>query len=213
MQWLHEPVHPASQCDPLPLPQVLSFGYAKGTPFTGSSSDASCSCGQATLALQHKLERMDESMVAQENVALARSLIDLSNNRQSDPAWLDKSMAAFAADCDVVDVPSGATFHGPEGYKRLALFFKEAFPDNRGELTNVFATEDQVTLECTWHWNNTGPLYLPSGALPATGRSGELRCCYVMQIRKGKIVRLHTYYDMMTELEQLGLQSATGQTT
>jgi len=43
---------------------------------------------------------MDTIMAAQENVALARSLFDLGNNRQSDPARLEKSPAAFAADAD-----------------------------------------------------------------------------------------------------------------
>jgi len=43
---------------------------------------------------------MDDVMAAQEHVALARSLLDLYNNRQSDPAWLEKSVAAFAADAD-----------------------------------------------------------------------------------------------------------------
>ncbi len=43
---------------------------------------------------------MDDVMAAQEHVALARSLLDLYNNRQSDPAWLDESVAAFAADAD-----------------------------------------------------------------------------------------------------------------
>jgi steroid delta-isomerase-like uncharacterized protein len=152
---------------------------------------------------------MDESMAAQENVALARSLLEQYNSRQSDPAWLDKSMAAFAADCEVIDVPSGTTLHGPDGYKRLALFFIEAFPDSRVEPTNAFATEDQVALEFTSRGTNIGLLHLPSQALPATGRSFELRLCEVMQIRNGKIVRFYTYYDMMTMLEQLGLNSAT----
>ena len=44
-------------------------------------------------------------MAAQEPVALARSLLDLYNSRQSDPAWLDKGVAAFAADCELIDVP------------------------------------------------------------------------------------------------------------
>ncbi len=48
--------------------------------------------------MQRKRESMGTIMAAQENVALARSLFDLYNNRQSDPAWLDKSIAAFAAD-------------------------------------------------------------------------------------------------------------------
>ncbi len=69
---------------------------------------------------------MDDVMAAQENVALARSLLDLYNNRQSDPAWLDTSLAAFAADFEVIDVPSGTTLHGPDGLKRLLLFFVES---------------------------------------------------------------------------------------
>src|SRR5258707_1326684 len=107
---------------------------------------------------------MNTIMGAQENLALARSLFDLSNNHQSDPAWLEKGMAAFAADAEVIDVPSGTTLHGPDGYKRLVLFFAENFPDSRGELTDAFATEDQVNLERTVRWNDTGPLYLPSEA-------------------------------------------------
>jgi steroid delta-isomerase-like uncharacterized protein len=156
---------------------------------------------------------MDTIMAAQENVALAWSLFDLGNNRQSDPAWLDKSLAAFAADAEVIDVPSGATLHGPDGHKRFMLFFAENFPDSKVELTDVFATEDRVALECTWRWNDTGPLPLASGALPSMRRSGELRCCFVLQIRKGKIASLHQYYDMLTQMEQLGLVPATGQAT
>ena len=156
---------------------------------------------------------MDTIMAARENVALARSLLDLYNSRQSDPAWLEKSMAAFAADAEGIDVPSGATLRGPDGHKRISLFFAESFPDLRIELINAFATQDQVTLECTWRWNDTGPLYLPSGALPSMGRSGELRVCFVLQIRNGKITSLHSYYDMLTQMEQLGLAPATGQAT
>jgi hypothetical protein len=156
---------------------------------------------------------MDERMAAQENMALARSLFDLFNNRQSDPAWLEKSIAAFAADAEIIDVPTGATFHGPEGYMRLGLFSIENFPDMREEPTNVFATEDQVTLEGTLRWNDTSPLYLPAGGLPSLRRSGELRCCFVLQIRNGKIASFHAYYDMMTQMEQLGLAPVTEQAT
>ena len=157
--------------------------------------------------------RDDKSKVAQENVAIARSQFDLFNNRRSDPAWLEKSLAAFAADAEVIDFPSGATFHGPDGYKRFVLFFAEALPDSRVELTKVFATEDEVTLECTVRWNDTGPLYLPVGALPSMRRPGKLRVCFVLQIRNGKIVSLHSYYDMLTQMEQLGLVPAYGQAT
>ncbi|HEX6480026.1 MAG TPA: ester cyclase [Ktedonobacteraceae bacterium] len=156
---------------------------------------------------------MDTIIAAQQNVSLARSLFALGNNRQSDPAWLEKCMAAFAADAEFIDIPSGATLHGTDGYKRIVLFFVENFPDSWVELTDVFATEDRVTLECTWRWTDTGPAYLPSGDLPSIRYSGELRCCFVLQIRKGKIVSLHQYYDMLTQMEQLGLVPAWGQAT
>ncbi len=156
---------------------------------------------------------MDTIMAAQENVALARSLFDLSNNHQSDPAWLDKSRAAFAADAEVIDVPSGAILRGPDGYKRFVLFFVENLPDSRVELTKVFATEDEVTLECAVRWNDTGSLHLPAGALQSMRRSGELRYCLVFEFRNGKIVSLHSYYDMLTQMEQLGLVPAWGQAT
>ena len=152
-------------------------------------------------------------MGAQEQVALARSLLELYNSRQSDPAWLEKSVAAFAADAEVIEVSSGTTLHGPEGYKRLIRVIAEAFPDSKVETTNAFATEDQVVLEFTSRGTSIGPLYLPSGALPAAGRSFELRLCLVMQIKNGKIVRFRNYYDMLTLLEQLGLNAATRQAT
>ena len=156
---------------------------------------------------------MDDVMAAQENVALARSLLDLYNSRRSDPAWLDKSMAAFAADAESFDAPSGATLHGPDGYKYLALFFKEALPDSWEEVTNAFATEDQVVLESIVWGTNTGSWNLPTGAIPARGRPIELRVCHVFQIRNGKIVSNHTYYDMTTLLEQFDLAPATGEAT
>lgn len=144
-------------------------------------------------------------MSAQENLVLVQSLLDLYNNHPSDPAWLEKSLAAFADDSELVDVPTGRTLAGPEGYKQLALFFAEAFPGSSTELTNAFATEDQAVIEFTGRGTNTGPLHMPTGDIPATGRYSELRFCGVYRIKSGKIVSLHNYYDVMTMLQQLGL--------
>ena len=149
-------------------------------------------------------------MTAQDNVTLSRSLADLYNSHQSDPAWLDKSVAAFAADSTFTNVPRGITLPGRDGYKQFVLFFTEAFPDSRIEITNIFATEDQLVLEYTGRGTNTGPLHLPTRDVPATGRSGELRLCDVFQIRNGKITSYHTYYDTMTLLQNLGLAPAMG---
>lgn len=149
-------------------------------------------------------------MSAQQNMEMSRSLSELFNSRHSDPEWLEKSGAAFAADSTFTNVPLGMTLPGAEGYKQFVLFFAEAFPDSRVEITNLFASEDQVLLEYTGWGTNTGPLHLPMGDVPATGRHAELRICDVSQIRNGKFVSYHSYYDTMTMLQQLGLFPAKG---
>jgi steroid delta-isomerase-like uncharacterized protein len=151
------------------------------------------------------------TMSVQENVALARSLLDLYNSHQSDPAWLDKTVAALAEDCEVIDVPTGRTLRGPDGYRQINLFFAEGFPDSTTEITNVFATENQAIVEFTGRGTNSGPLHMPTGDIPPTGRYAELRFCQVWQIKGGKIVSQHIYYDLMTMLQQLGLAPMPGQ--
>jgi predicted ester cyclase len=90
------------------------------------------------------------------------------------------------------------------------LFFADGFPGSSTEITNAFATEDQVVIEFTGRGTNTGPLHMPTGDVPPTGRNTELRFCEVFQIKDRKIVSLHAYYDLMTMLQQLGLVPAMG---
>lgn len=145
------------------------------------------------------------AITAQNNVTLIRSLLDLYNSHPSDPAWLDKSLAFIAEDCEIVDVPSRTTSRGPEGYKHLKLFFAEGFPGSRVEITNLFATEDQVAVEFTGQGINTGPLNMPTGELPPTGRRAQLQFSEVYQIKRGKVVSYHIYYDALGFMQQLGL--------
>lgn len=149
-------------------------------------------------------------MTAQDNLALAHSLVDLYNSQQSDPMWVEKSLAHFAADSTVTVVPSGRKLPGSEGYKELVENFSRAFPGSNVELTNAFATEDQLVIEFTGRGTNTGLLRLPTGDIPATGRYSELQFCEVIQCRNGKIVSFHIYFDNMTLLQNLGLVPAMG---
>ena len=143
-------------------------------------------------------------MPAQENAALVRSLLDLYNSHQSDSAWLDKSLTLIAEDCEVVDVPSGRTSHGPDGFKQVSLFFAGAFPGSRIEITTLFASEDRVCVEFIGRGTNAGPLHLPTGDLPATGRPVEIPFCETYRIRGGKVVSQYIYYDALGFMQQLG---------
>ena len=141
----------------------------------------------------------------QDTITVVKTLFDLTNNHWSDPAWLDKSLTLFAEDCEVVDIPSGVTSRGPEGYKQVILFFEEGFPDSGIEITNLFASEDQAVVEFIGRGTNTGPLHMPTGDVPPTGRAVELRFCDVYRVSNGKIVSYRSYYDALGFLQQLGL--------
>ena len=65
-----------------------------------------------------------------------------------------------------------------------------------------------VTLELTWRGTHKGPLLTPTGALPPTGRTIEIRACQVVDVAEGKVVGIRHYFDMALLLEQLGAFNA-----
>jgi steroid delta-isomerase-like uncharacterized protein len=143
-------------------------------------------------------------MSAQENAALVRHEFDLLNAHQTDPEWLDKIVAPLSEDFVLVDVPTGTTSSGRDALRNFCLFFVDAFPGSSTEITNMVATEDQVVVEFTGRGVNTGPLHLPTGDVPPTGRSVEIHFCEVRRIANGKITSLYCYYDALGFMQQLG---------
>jgi steroid delta-isomerase-like uncharacterized protein len=144
-------------------------------------------------------------MTVQETRDLAQKNFDLYNNRGSDSEWLTKTLTLVTEDCEVVDIPSGMVLHGPEGYKQFLLGWATAFPDSKGDVTNLFATEDQAVVEFRGHGTHTGPLHGPAGEIPPTNGKLDLRFCQLFHIRNGKIASIVTYYDSMRMMQQLGL--------
>jgi hypothetical protein len=60
-------------------------------------------------------------MTTQDNATLTRMAYELYNDHQSDPAWLETSLASIAEDCEVFLVPLGMTLRGRDGYKQFLL--------------------------------------------------------------------------------------------
>ena len=153
-------------------------------------------------------KKMDEIMVAQDNVALGKSQIYAFNRRKSDPAWFDEMRAAFAADTEIIEASSGANLRGPNVFKRLALLVDKHLPNRTVEVVNAFGLEDQVVIETVCWRNSGGPQHLPTGTLPAQAQGLE-RMCFVFRIRDGKIISLRIYYDLFSQLERFALVPET----
>lgn len=71
----------------------------------------------------------------------------------------------------------------------------------------MMAGETGVTTEFRGRGTHTGPLVGPMGEIPPTRRQVDIPFCDVVQIKDGKIVSIHLYYDVATMMGQLGLVS------
>lgn len=140
-------------------------------------------------------------MSAKENAALAQKIYQLfSDNR------FDEVMPLATEDMEVVLVPFGQTFRGPEGFRNFMMGFKSAFPDiTINQVVSQIATDDAVVSEFTARGTHTGPLMTPAGEVPPTGRTVDFTVCEVWQIRDGKVASLHNYQDAAGLMRQLGL--------
>ena len=112
---------------------------------------------------------------------------------------------AMAADCVYDEI---ATHRKMQGSDQVIEVWKEwaaAFPDSMATFHNAVVSDSTVILELSWRGKNTGPMQMPSGKMPATGKSIDMRACQVLEIKDGKVNSMRQYFDMMTMMQQLGM--------
>jgi hypothetical protein len=62
-----------------------------------------------------------------------------------------------------------------------------------------------VVVQLALKGTHRGPLHLPAGTLPPTGKPIDAPCCSVFELADGKIKRLDSYPACMVILTQLGV--------
>lgn len=65
-----------------------------------------------------------------------------------------------------------------------------------------------MVVQFDFRGTHTGPLQGPNGEIPPTGRAVDVPVCDVFQLRNGKAVGVHSYFDAATLMTQLGLLPA-----
>lgn len=121
-------------------------------------------------------------------------------NAHDHDAWqalLDQQ--AFA-----VQAPGGMSLAGREAIDTFWNTWHDAFPDNHLNTVGIYGDERGGVLEGRFTGTHTGPLRVPTGEIPATGRSVDVRFCEVHRVDGGKIVDSHLYFDQLDMLTQLG---------
>jgi steroid delta-isomerase-like uncharacterized protein len=112
-------------------------------------------------------------------------------------------MATESPDIEVV-MPGGMTLRGPEQTIEVVKVFWEALPDGKLDAENTFVAGDTVVAEGTLKGTHTGPFRSPAGEVPPSGNPVTLRYATVKQIRDGKLVSEHLYFDQFEFMQQIG---------
>jgi len=114
-------------------------------------------------------------------------------------------VAAFTDDGTFTDYSIGVTYRGPDGLPEQVENYKRAFPDMHRELYKLYASGDIVVVQLALQGTHLGPLHLPAGTLPPTGKRMDTPCCDVFELAEGKIKRFDCYPEGAVILTQLGV--------
>lgn len=120
------------------------------------------------------------------------------------PGWDN----AFTQDGTFTDMSTGITYRG-ETLGDLVEIYATAFSDMHRELYRFYLSNDVVVVQLALQGTHDGPLVLPTGTIPSTGRRMDAPCCDVFELVNNKIKRFDCYPSGTVIMAQLGLLSET----
>lgn len=120
----------------------------------------------------------------------------------------DAARDAVSANSEVVEVPTGESWKGPDGLVAEFERWAAGFSDSRSEFLNIFEQGDFVCVEAIWKGTHDGDLVFPDVTLPPSGRPLAFPYCTVARLQDGKQVSSKHYYDLGTVLEQLQFEGS-----
>jgi steroid delta-isomerase-like uncharacterized protein len=112
-------------------------------------------------------------------------------------------MALCAPACEMTE--GGMSFQGPEQIGPYLQAYFTAFPDMRLNVLKMVEEGDSVVAEIRFTGTQSGPLAMPGGELPASGKQIDLRSADFVTVEDGLITSWRVYIDMAEFMRQLGL--------
>ena len=122
----------------------------------------------------------------------------------NDKNW-DALRASITPNFVYDEVGTDRKVQGVDNVMPLMKEWGEAIPDSKATFDNAYVSGNTVVIELTWRGTHTGALNLPSGSVPGTGKSIEMRACNVFEITGDNASMQRQYFDMGTMLRQLGI--------
>jgi steroid delta-isomerase-like uncharacterized protein len=138
-----------------------------------------------------------------DNETAIRELIEQAWNR-GNLAVTEELVAPDVVDHDPAR-PRGLP-EGRGGLKEAISMYRDAFPDLRLSIDDLFAERDKVV----WRWHAEGTHSGEFQGLLPTGRRGEVTGISIARLEDGKVAEVWTEWDNLGLLQQLGLAPGPG---
>lgn len=121
---------------------------------------------------------------------------------------LDEAVAMISPSANI-HTPIGS-FTGNEAYREWIQMHFRAMPDFTHEIRGIAVESDQtIAFELHATGTMTGPLEMPGGDVPPTGRTIDVSAADFWRFEDGLIVEYHLYFDRLDFFGQLGLAPAS----
>ena len=130
---------------------------------------------------------------------IARDLIDAFNARNG-----ERFKKQLTATVVYDEIGTNRKFHGADAWLEAWEQWRNAFPDLNGTITNAVASGNTVVQEITWQGTQSGPLSLPGGTIPPSGKRQITRTSLVLVFEDGRVKESRIYFDMLSLLQQIG---------
>ena len=135
-----------------------------------------------------------------DNEAIIRKAYQVAEDKDV-AGWI----AAFTEDGTFTDESIPHTYRGPAELGLTVEVYAKAFPDMHRELHSFYVVGNIVVVQLHLQGTHTGPLELPTGTVPPTGKRMNAPCCDVFELVDGKIKRFDCYNEASVIAKQLGL--------
>jgi len=137
------------------------------------------------------------------NTEIVRKAVDAFNRH--DAAGF---ASQYAEDAVVYDPYYPEPLRGRSAVRKDIEDFFRAFPDVSNALKLTMSEGNIVAAEIAVKGVHSGPLALPSGEIPATGKTMSFEGGLFARLNgQGLIVEEHRYFDVAGQLTQLGLMA------
>lgn len=117
----------------------------------------------------------------------------------------DRMAALCSPDVLYIEKGTNRTAKGVDQILQVAHDWKAAFSDLQGNVSASSSCGNDATIEITWTGTNDGPIQMPNGTLPATGKTVEFDDAQIYKIENGLVKEFRNYGDFITMLTQLGV--------